>query len=476
MPALRCLLALLLLAPAASAQAPPRPQVVAGRAVVVSAAPAATAIGVQVLQDGGTAVDAAVAVGFALAVAWPEAGNIGGGGFMLVHPGDARPPTFFDYRETAPLAATATMFAKSFDRQSVYTTGVPGSVRGLELAHQRFGKLPWKRLVEPAAALAAKGVPVTAGFAARLNEVLGDANVTNAEFRRVFGRPAGGQWRGGDVLIQPDLAKTLARIANRGADAFYTGELADKLDAEMTAGAGLITKQDLAGYRAKERQPLVGRYRDVEIWCAPPPSSGGITLLIALNLLEKLPGFGTAARQSAATLHALAEASRRAFRERAAYLGDPDFVPIPPGMTGKDYAAKLTPIDPNHATPSEAIAGEIKLATGPKESPETTHYSIIDAAGMAVSTTTTLENSWGCRVVVRGAGYLLNNEMTDFNPRPGITDRLGRIGTPANVVQGKQANAVVDVPGDSDARRPSRRRHRQSRGGGRSSTRCLAWS
>ena len=428
---MHCFVALVLLI-----QAAPRPQVVSSTGgVVVSAAPAATEIGVRVLQDGGNAVDAAVAVGFGLAVAWPEAGNIGGGGFMLVYPGDDREPAFFDYRETAPLAATPTMFAKKVDYASIRTCGVPGSVRGLALAHKRFGKLSWSRLVTPAAELAANGVPVTPGFAERLNEVIGDPKVTNAEFRRVYTRPGGGPWRAGDKLLQPDLARTLALIAKNGADAFYTGELADKLDAEMTARAGLVTKQDLAAYQAKERAPLMGTYRDTEVWCAPPPSSGGITLLIALNLLEKLPGFGTAPRQSADTLHALAEASRRAYRERAAYLGDPDFVKIPPNLTSKAFAATLAPIDPAKATPSRSIAGDIAIATRP-ESPQTTHYSIIDAKGMAVSTTTTLENSWGCRVVVRGAGYLLNNEMTDFNHRPGVTEESGRIGTPANVIQG----------------------------------------
>ncbi len=425
-----CLTLALLAAPA-----PAQHDVTAKAGVVVCVSPAAAAVGVDVLKGGGTAVDAAVAVGFALAVAWPEAGNVGGGGFMLVHPGQAGQPTMFDYREAAPLAATATMFAGRIDFTSPRTSGVPGSVRGMALAHAKFGKRPWKELVAPAIKLAADGVPVTAGLAHSLNGVLASKSVTNTEFRRVFGRPGGGAWQAGDVLKQPDLARTLTLIAAEP-DAFYTGELADKLDQEMTAGAGLITKQDLAAYRAKERPPVVGTYRGYDVIAAAPPSSGGVTLITMLNILERFD-LRKHPRHSPETIHLMTEAMRRAYRDRAAYLGDPDFVKIPAHLTTKDHAAKLAAtIDPAKATPSASIAGDIPLAAGPAESPETTHYSVIDATGMAVSTTTTLENSYGCRVVVRGAGYILNNEMTDFNPRPGVTDRAGRIGTPANQVAG----------------------------------------
>ena len=399
--------------------------------MVVSVSRPASEVGAAVLARGGNAVDAAVATAFALAVTWPEAGNLGGGGFMLVQPapgkGDA---VMIDYRETAPAAATEAMFAKG--RGSPYgLVGTPGTVRGLGLAHKRFGKLPWKDVVLPAVKLAEDGFPVNGPLAASLNSVL-RRSPDNAELQRVYGKDGGkGTWQAGDRLVQPDLARTLRRLAEEGADAFYRGPLADLLVAEMKAGGGLITKDDLANYRAKERLPLRGTFRGYEIIAPPPPSSGGVCLLEMLHMLDTYD-LKKQGRWSPETLHLLIEAQRRAYRDRARWLGDPDFTPLPKQLLDKEYAQKLVlGIDPKKATPSADLAGDIPLAG---EGQQTTHFSILDGDGMAVSNTYTLENAFGGRIVVRGAGYLLNDEMGDFNPKPGVTDRTGRIGTPPNLV------------------------------------------
>jgi gamma-glutamyltranspeptidase/glutathione hydrolase len=397
--------------------------------MVVSVSPPATDVGVDVLKKGGNAVDAAVAVGFAEAVTWPEAGNIGGGGFMLVYPGGKAKPVVIDYRETAPAAATPDLFVKGVNYQSAVTAGVPGTVRGFELAHKTFGKLKWADVVAPAVKLASDGFPITDGLAKRLNMILADTKTTNAEFVRTFGKKE--PWKAGEVLKQPDLAKSLKLIAENGADGFYTGPVANLIAKEMAASGGLISADDLKAYKAVARDPVVGTYRGYDVIGAPPPSSGGITLLLALNMLEtqdvKAHPWG-----SAETTHLVAEAMRRGFAERAKHLGDPDFVKIPAHLTSKDHAKKLfADFDPNKATTSESLAGEIKVSDG---GPETTHYGVVDADGMAVSNTYTLENAFGCRVVVRGAGFILNNEMTDFNHKPGVTSKTGGIGTDANVI------------------------------------------
>jgi gamma-glutamyltranspeptidase/glutathione hydrolase len=422
------LVQLLLLAVAGSAAADSHTATSKG-GVVVSVSPPATDVGVEILKKGGNAVDAAVAIGFAEAVTWPEAGNVGGGGFMLVHPGIGKEPTVFDYRETAPAAATEGMFANGVDYHSAKTAGVPGTVRGFELAHKRFGKLPWKDLVNPAVKLAADGFPVTDGLAKRLNGVLDDKQTANAEFRRVFGKD--GKWKAGDVLRQPDLAKTLAAVADNGAAGFYTGDVAEKIAAEMKASGGLVTLDDLKSYEAKERKPVRGTYRGYEVIAPPPPSSGGITLLLTLNMLEQ-HDVKAHLWSSPETTHLVAEAMRRAFCERAKHLGDPAFVTIPDHLTTKDHAKKLfATFDPNKATPSAALAPEIEVKDG---GTDTTHYGVIDKDGMAVSNTYTLENSFGCKVVVRGAGFILNNEMTDFNHKPGVTTKTGGIGTEPNLI------------------------------------------
>jgi gamma-glutamyltranspeptidase/glutathione hydrolase len=423
------LLACLLVVPAAAAE--DRPIVEARNGLVVSVSAPASEVGVETLKRGGNAIDAAVATAFALAVTHPAAGNIGGGGFLMLHPAEGA-PNFFDFRETAPGAATADMFARPEGRSAHRRVGVPGTVRGLALAHSKHGKLAWKDLVLPAIKLAEDGFILDEHHAASLNDVLRRSDKKMfAELHRVFGGPDGKPWRAGDRLVQLDLAKTLHRIAERGPDGFYRGETADLVVAEMKAGGGLITHDDLAGYTAKERKPLRGTYRGFDVVAAPPPSSGGTALIEMLNILEAFD-LKKEGRWSPATVHLTTEVMRRAYCDRARHLGDPDFNTIPAHLTSKDYARDLAKgIDLTKATPSAALAKDIPLAG---EGENTTHFSIVDKAGNAVSRTYTLEDSYGGRVVVRGTGFLLNDEMNDFNWLPGVTDRTGRIGTKPNLV------------------------------------------
>jgi gamma-glutamyltranspeptidase/glutathione hydrolase len=404
--------------------------------IVVSDSELASNVGRDVLADGGNAVDAAVATAFALAVTWPEAGNIGGGGFMLIHPGDDRATVCVDYREIAPLAATKNMYATDNSRYKSKGVGVPGTVRGLALAHQHFGKLPWQRLVMPAVELAERGFVVNEWLAYSTNRVLTRPGVRegdrHAELRRVYRHPQGRAWKAGDRMVLQDLAKTLRLIAKEGAGAFYRGKIAAQLVAQMQRGNGIITRQDLAAYEAKLRTPTTGTYRNYELFGPPPPASGGICVVEALNILEvfKLrehPRFGSR------NIHLITEAMRRVFCDRARHIADPEFANIPPHLTTKGYASKLArAIDFEHATSSETLAPEIALTP---ESPDTTHFSIIDRSGMAVSNTYTLESSWGSRIVVAGAGFVLNNEMGDFNWQEGATNRAGRIGTAPNLIE-----------------------------------------
>lgn len=402
----------------------------AEQGLVVSVSEPASLAGLESLKKGGTAVDAAVTTAFALAVTWPEAGNIGGGGFMMVYGGSAQSPVCIEYRETAPQSASETMFAGQTNERGHRVVGVPGTVRGMALAHARYGRLPWKDVVMPAVQLAQEGFVINARLAEGLNRLLEDT-ADFAELRRVFSAPQGGKWSAGDRLIQPDLAKTLRAIAEGGPEVFYRGPVADALVAEMQSGGGLITKEDLARYEARMRAPIRGTYRGYEIYGPPPPSSGGICLVEMLNLLEPL-NLRQRDRWSAETLHFTIEAMKRAYCDRARYLGDPEFTAIPQQLITKEYA-KATPvrINPTKATPSETLAPELPIVG---ESDSTTHFSVIDSSGMAVSNTYTLEHSYGSRVVVRGAGFLLNNEMTDFNRQPGRTDRSGTIGTKPNLI------------------------------------------
>ncbi|MEX2112864.1 MAG: gamma-glutamyltransferase, partial [Pirellulales bacterium] len=422
----------------------------ARHAVVVSVSPPASDAGLAVLKRGGNAVDAAVAVALSLAVTFPEAGNIGGGGFMMVWPGNGAPPLFIDYRETAPAAAARDTFAADKNQFSHKTVGVPGTLRGLELAQRRFGKLAWKDLVAPAIALADEGFDIEVTVAEGLNGQLSKKRV-NAEFARIFAKADGAKpsstksgsgqsgsdkWQPGDRLVQPDLARTLRAFAADGADAFYRGPVAEQIVAEMRAGGGLVAAADLQGYQAKVRAPLHGTFRGYDIFSSPPPSSGGTCLVEMLNILENFD-LKKQGRRSPETAHLLIEAMRRAYCDRARYLGDPDFVEVPKHLTSKEYARKLAAgIDPKRATESEALAPEIAISD---EGACTTHFSIVDPGGMAVANTYTLQDSFGSRIVVRGAGFILNNEMTDFNWRPGHTDRSGAIGTEANtIVPGKR--------------------------------------
>jgi gamma-glutamyltranspeptidase/glutathione hydrolase len=422
-------------APRLAGSAGPRVEKVEGsRGMVVCISPEAADVGAKILRQGGNAVDAAVATAFAMAVTFPEAGNIGGGGFMLVWPGEGREPTCIDYRETAPAACRADTFVDETATLGPKTVGVPGTVRGLELAHKKFGKLPWKQLVEPAVLLAAEGFRIDVRLASDLNRLIATHGKEFPEFARVFAKSttdAKAAWREGDTLALPDLAVTLNEIAAGGPDLFYLGRTAQLLSLGVRIDGGFITLDDLKAYRAIERRPVHGTFRGYDLYSSPPPSSGGTVIVEMLNILEQFP-LKEHGRYSTRTLHLTTEAMRRAYADRARYLGDPDFTEIPKYLTTKDHAKKLAAtIDLDRATPSTEVAPEIELA---KEGDSTTHFSIVDGDGMAVANTYTLQNSFGSLVVVPGCGFILNNEMTDFNWRPGVTDRKGRIGTPANQI------------------------------------------
>jgi gamma-glutamyltranspeptidase/glutathione hydrolase len=404
--------------------------------VVCTSAPACD-VGAAILAKGGTAVDAAVSTAFALAVTHPSAGNIGGGGFMVVwRPnGDA---TTFDYREKAPLKSTQTMYLRnggvdiSLTNAGYLAPGVPGTVSGLALAHHRFGRLPWKDVVMPAVQLAESGFVISAGLARSLNTQLAGSMGKFPASVQAYGKPGGGTWAGGDRLILTDLAKTLRAIAIDGPDVFYKGWIADRIAADLAANGGLITKEDLAMYAAKERAPVRGSFRGYDVISMPPPSSGGVALIEMLNMLETF-NVKSSGPESAETRHLEIEAMRRAYLDRARYLGDPDFVTMPLAkLLSKDYARTLaSTIDPNAATSSLDLGKDIVT---PSEPGDTTHFSVIDRDGMAVSNTYTLEGGYGSKVVVSGTGFLLNNEMGDFNKDPGVTLPDGTIGTPANLI------------------------------------------
>lgn len=400
--------------------------------MVVCVSPEAAKVGVSILKKGGNSVDAAIAVAFAMAVTYPQAGNIGGGGFMMIHPPKGKgKPVCIDYREKAPLKATKTMYnlkSSHFDQAS---SGVPGTVKGLALASEKYGKLPWKDLVMPAVELADKGFPINRHLEKSLNDIV-KKSPKHDELRRVFGKANGkAKWKIGDRLVQKDLAKTLRLIAEKGPDAFYRGAIAELLVKEMQQGNGLISVEDLAKYEAKVRTPIHGTFRGYDVYGPPPPSSGGTVLVEMLNVLEQFD-LKSKGRFSAQTSHIMIETMKRAYLDRAKYLGDADFVKIPTHLTTKEYAKKLAKnIDLDKAIPSEKLSGAIPLTT---EGESTTHFSVIDREGMAVSNTYTLENSYGSRVVVRSAGFLLNNEMFDFNWRPGVTSRKGYIGTKPNQI------------------------------------------
>lgn len=398
--------------------------------IVVSVSRPASEVGARILEQGGNAADAAVATAFALAVTWPEAGNIGGGGFMLIHCPDGTRPVVIEYREKAPQAATVELWAKGRHAPQAMV-GVPGTVRGLELAHQTSGSLPWESLVLPAARLAEDGFEIGETLAASLNKGVAQFR-DNREFLQTFGKEQGTvPWNVGDRLVQKDLAKTLHAIAAHGADGFYQGVTAELFVAEMQRGGGLITAADLAEYQATVRTPIHGTFRGYDIYAPPPPSSGGLTLVQMLNLAEQFD-LRQESRWSPRTLHLMIESMRHAYFHRARYLGDPDFIEIPPQLATKEFATEIAQrISATEAGSSAALGADI-LTAG--EGSQTTHFSVIDRNGMAVSNTYTLENAFGSGVVVRGGGFLLNDEMGDFNPQPGVTKVDGQIGTPPNLV------------------------------------------
>ncbi|MFB3853157.1 MAG: gamma-glutamyltransferase [Vicinamibacterales bacterium] len=405
----------------------------ARRCMVVSQNEMASRVGVDVLAEGGTVIDAAVATAFALAVTHPTAGNIGGGGFIVFRPA-AGSPVAYDFREMAPGRATPTMFlrdgkySRTVHHDSHLSVGVPGTVAGLHLAWKQHGKLPWPRLVDPAIRLAREGFTITEGLARSLRRVLPEMKRYPASLAQ-FSKN-GVPYEAGETLRQPDLARTLRRIAKLGPAGFYEGETAALIEKEMAANGGLITREDLEAYRAHERIPVKGSYRGYEVLSMPPPSSGGIALVEMLNVLEGYDlassGFG-----AAATVHLIVEAQRRAYADRARYLGDPAFNPGMPveRLISKPYADALRKtIRTDRASVSSPTTFE-----WPAESDETTHFSIVDEARNAVAMTYTLEAGYGSKIVVPGAGFLLNNEMGDFNAGPGLTTAEGLIGTEPNL-------------------------------------------
>jgi gamma-glutamyltranspeptidase/glutathione hydrolase len=401
----------------------------------------ASEVGQKVLKDGGNAVDAAVATAFALAVTLPSAGNIGGGGFLVYHGGNGD-VTAFNFREKAPLAATADMFldekGQIKDRSNhvgPLAVGVPGTVAGLWKAHQKLGSKPWEELVQPAVDLAEKGMPSTwgmRGFLERLQR--GYDEPMYQATKEAFLKNGKDLYEAGELWKQPDLAATLKRIQKNGKDGFYKGKTARLLAKFMKKHGGLITEEDLAKYEAEEVEPIHGTYRGYDVYAMCPPSSGGVALMEMLNILE---GFelNEIGHNSAAYLHLLTEAMRRAYADRALHLGDPHFNPDMPveKLISKSYARQLRQTIDWYKT-SESDSSSFNQALMRKESRETTHFSVVDDEGNAVSLTYTLEQGYGSKLTVEGAGFLLNNEMGDFNPVPGVTNRRGQIGTKPNLV------------------------------------------
>ncbi|MDB9968420.1 gamma-glutamyltransferase [Gammaproteobacteria bacterium] len=405
--------------------------------IVTSASKLASEVGVEVLKQGGNAVDASIATAFALAVTWPSAGNIGGGGFMVYH-GDNGHATTFDFREKAPLASTERMYlgldgnvVANSNHIGALAVGVPGTVAGLWKSHQELGSLPWSELVAPAVKLAQDGIPISYSLYTGFTRSKGRFDQYPSSAAKFF-KADGSLYEMGETWRQPDLAHTLELIQNNGADGFYKGENAERLAGFMVDIGGIITEEDLLKYEPQEREPIRGTYRGYDIVSMPPPSSGGVILVEMLNILE---GFDLAdmGHNSADYLHVLTETMRRAYADRAEHLGDPDFnegMPLQ-RLMDKDYAETLrASIDMDAA--SESSPADFAQIY---ESEETTHFSIVDKEGNMVSMTYTLEFGYGSGIVVEGGGYLLNNEMGDFNAVPGVTTARGLIGTAPNLVE-----------------------------------------
>ncbi|NIE71769.1 gamma-glutamyltransferase [Pantoea sp. ICBG 1758] len=407
--------------------------------MVASVDAMATQVGVDILRQGGNAVDAAIAVGFALAVTHPQAGNLGGGGFMLLRTASGRTAAI-DFREMAPARASRDMF---LDKQgnadsklsltSHLASGTPGTVAGFALAAKKYGTLPLRTLLAPAIKLARDGIIVNDALADDLATYGKENLINHATSRAIFYKADGRPYQKGDRLVQKNLARSLQLIAQQGADAFYTGRIADEIASEMAQHGGLIGKADLAAYRAVERKPVSGTYRGYEVFSMPPPSSGGIHIVQILNILENFDlakwGFG-----SADAMQVMAEAEKYAYADRSEYLGDPDFVKVPQqALTSKAYARTLAQqIDVSKARPSSEIKPG-KLA--PYESNQTTHFSVVDKAGNAVAVTYTLNTYFGSGIVAGNSGILMNNEMDDFSAKPGTPNVYGLVGGEANAIQ-----------------------------------------
>lgn len=417
------------------AEKPQEIGLIAKNGMVVSAHPIASAIGVDILKKGGNAIDAAIAVQFALAVVYPSAGNIGGGGFMIYRTSSGDVSTL-DFREAAPANASRDMYlgerdivVKNASRKGHLASGVPGVVDGMIKAHEKFGSLAWEELLNPAIEVANNGYKLTTKEARKLlgnRDDFIEYNTIRPDF--VLEK----EWQEGDIVFNKDLGKTLALIRDNGGDGFYKGETADLIVAEMERGNGIMTLEDLAAYEAKWREPIIGEYRGYKIISMPPPSSGGVALIQLLASIEPYNlaemGFHTEA-----SIHLMAEAERRIYADRSTHLGDADFYDVPVSMlTDKKYnRQRMADFNPEKATLSvEILAGELAY-----ESEQTTHFSIIDKDGNAVALTTTINGGFGSKVFVAGAGFLLNNEMDDFSIKPGFPNMFGLIGGEANAIE-----------------------------------------
>lgn len=408
---------------------------IADSVMVVSAHPLASKVGADIMRKGGNAIDAAIATQFALAVVYPSAGNIGGGGFMVVRLKDGSVATL-DYREQAPAKAHTNMYLDSagevitgLSERGHLSAGIPGSVAGMVAAHTKMGKLPWKELVQPAIDLALNGFALTARTANDLNSIQADLEKFNTIKPEFLIRT----WNTGDSIRLTDLGKTLERIRDNGAAGFYEGKTADDIVAEMQRGGGIITHDDLKNYKAIWREPLVGGYKSYKIISMAPPSSGGVALLQLLKSVEPFP-ITDWGHNRTATIHVMTEAERRAYADRAVYLGDPDFsnTPVTQLINHLYIEDRMKNFDPAKASLSKDIKEGVLVVP---ESEQTTHLSIVDAEGNAVAVTTTLNDAYGSRVIVAGSGFLLNDEMDDFSIKPGVPNMYGAIGGEANKIE-----------------------------------------
>ncbi|MEE8378718.1 MAG: gamma-glutamyltransferase [Candidatus Aminicenantaceae bacterium] len=414
-------------------------EVVGRNGMVVSVDQFASQVGIDILKKGGNAVDAAVAVGLALAVTYPFAGNIGGGGFMIIRFPETGESVAVDFREMAPGQATQDMYLdEEGERERSKSTlghlavGIPGTIKGFDLALKTYGRLSWKEVIEPAVRLADEGFALTEDRASSFNS-LRERYGNFAELIKIFSKSDGTDFEEGDIFVQQELAESLKQIAEDGPDAFYKGKIADLIVLDMEKHGGLITKEDLANYKAHIRKPLKGNYRGFEIVSMPSPSSGGTALIEMLNILE---GFelGTMKRYAPQTIHLIAETMKLAFLDRARHLGDGDFVTLPvERLISKEYAESVRKkIRLDKAVPSEELGEDILTL---EKGNDTTHYSVIDSDGLAVATTYTLNNGFGAKVIAEGTGILLNDEMDDFNSKSGYTNDRGSIGTDANLIR-----------------------------------------